>query len=306
MGVPALTGAGRVAVAVALAGVVGVHRGPVRRRCLIVAAGGWRDGVGQDLFAVRRDRPGVAYARHLAGFGLVANYAHRHRLAKRIFDRAAAVAAGVGDPVLIGHVEWKRGTGSCIGGADDGQLWERATDAHERWLELGEFLLGVSGACVRLVQRGRTLDAQAWYARGKARLGAGALAEGAGFAAAAAIIPAQLGQPDEAAARIDALHRFLARNPDNTVQRINLFCARILALVERGELGEPFERVIAEFDQLGLGPSKLLSEQRVFFIYQALGRLAQCHQASRDVRARRRRCATWSAPMRRCFASTRR
>ncbi len=242
-------------------------------------------------YVVNRLGPGVAYARHLAGFGLVANYAHRHRLAKRIFDRAAAVAAGVGDPVLIGHVEWKRGTGSCIGGADDGQLWERATDAHERWLELGEFLLGVSGACVRLVQRGRTLDAQAWYARGKARLGAGALAEGAGFAAAAAIIPAQLGQPDEAAARIDALHRFLARNPDNTVQRINLFCARILALVERGELGEPFERVIAEFDQLGLGPSKLLSEQRVFFIYQALGRLAQCHQASRDVRARCRRAA---------------
>jgi eukaryotic-like serine/threonine-protein kinase len=235
-------------------------------------------------YVVNRLGAGVAYARHLAGFGLVANYAHRHGLARRIFDRAAAVAARVGDPVLIGHVEWKRGTGSSIGGADDGQLWERATDAHERWLELGEFLLGVSGACVRLVQRGRTLDAQAWYVRGKARLGAGALAEGAGFAAAAAVIPAQLGQADEAAARIDALRRFLARNPDNTAQLINLFCARILALVERGELGEPFEQVIAEFEQRGLGPSKLLSEQRVFFIYETLGRLAQCHQASRDRR----------------------
>src|SRR5205807_8020325 len=110
-----------------------------------------------------------------------------HRLAKWIFDRAAAVAARIGDPVLVAHVEWKRGAGSTISGADDGQLWEQATNAHERWLELGEFLLGVSGACVRMVQRGRTLDAKAWYARGRSRLGAGALAEGTGFVAAAAI-----------------------------------------------------------------------------------------------------------------------
>jgi len=242
-------------------------------------------------YVANRLGPGVAYARHLAGFGLVANYVHQHRLARRIFDRAAAIASRSGDPVLIGHVEWKRGAGSSIGGADDGQIWEQAINAHERWLELGEFLVGVSGACVRLVQRGRTLDAQTWYVRGKARLGAGALAEGAGFAAAATIIPAQLGRPDEAAAGIDALRRFLTFNPDNTTQLINLLSAQVLTLVERGDLGEPFERVIAEFEQLGLGPSKLLSEQRVFFIYEALGRLAQCHQASRDRRGAYRAAA---------------
>jgi eukaryotic-like serine/threonine-protein kinase len=235
-------------------------------------------------YVANRLGPGVAYARHLAGFGLVANYAHRHRLARWIFDRAAAVARRTGDPVLIGHVEWKRGAGSSIGGADDGQLWEKAINAHERWLELGEFLVGVSGACVRMIQRGRTLDAQAWYARGRARLAAGALAEGAGFAAAAAIIPAQLGRPDEAVARVDALRRFLNVNPGNTTQLINLHAAQILALVERTDLGEPFERVVGEFEQLGLRPCELLAEQRVFFIYQALGRLAQCHQASRDRR----------------------
>ncbi|HEU4426696.1 MAG TPA: diguanylate cyclase [Pilimelia sp.] len=247
------------------------------------------------LYVINRLGHGVAYARHLAGFGLVANYARRHRLARLIFDRTAAIAADTGDPVVIAHVEWKRGAGSSIGAADDGQLWERAIDTHERWLELGEFLTGVSGACVRLVQRGRTLDAQAWYARGKTRLGAGALAEGAGFAAAAAIIPAQLGRPDEATAAIEALRRFLTLNPGNMTQLVNLFAARILALVERGELGEPFEQVIVEFEELGLRPASLLSEQRTFYIYETLGRLAQCHEASREQRARYRVAAERAA-----------
>jgi diguanylate cyclase (GGDEF)-like protein len=242
-------------------------------------------------YVVNRLGAGVAYGRHLAGFGLVANYVHLHRLARRIFDRAAAVAARIGDPVLIAHVEWKRGAGSSVGGADDGQLWEQAINAYERWLEVGEFLLGVSGTCVRLVQRGRTLDARTWYLRGRTRLGAGALAEGTGFVAAAAIIPAQFGRPDEAAAGIEALRRFLTLNPGNATQRVNLLAAQILVLVERGELGEQFERVIAEFEGLGLGPSNLLSEQRAFFIYEALGRLAQAHQASRDRRGSYRAAA---------------
>src|SRR5204862_6006771 len=80
-------------------------------------------------------------------------------------------------------------------------------------------------------------------------------------------------------------------NPDNRTQLINLLGARALALVERGELGEPFEQLISEFGQLGLGPTDILPAQRVFFVFEALGRLTQCHQATREQRAALRQTA---------------
>jgi hypothetical protein len=126
------------------------------------------------LLPVNRLGPGTEYVRHMAGFGVIADVAGRTALATRLYDRAAAVAAEIGDPTLVGHVEWRRGAGSHLGGHDDGQTWMRALIEHERWLELGDYLTGVSSICVQLVKRGRTHDAEAWYERGKARLGPGA------------------------------------------------------------------------------------------------------------------------------------
>jgi len=239
----------------------------------------------RSLYVINRLGPGTQYTRHMAGFGVVAALTNRHALARRLFDRAAAVAAELGDPVVAAHVDWKRGAGMQVSGADDGQAWARALVEHERWLELGDYLTGVSGECVRLLQCGCTIEAAEWFERGKARLVSGAEAEGAGFGAVAAALPAQFGRPEEAAVGLDAMRRFLTLNPDNRTQLINLFGARILALVEQGELGAPFEQVIREFEQLGLSPTDLLPMQRVYFIYKAYGRLEQCHRARREQRA---------------------
>jgi len=236
------------------------------------------------VLPINRLGPGAEYTRHMAGFGVMADVVGRPRLAARLYDRAAAVAADIGDPALVGHVEWKRGAGSHLGGHDDGETWMRALVEHERWLELGEYLTGVSSVCVQLIKRGRTHDAQAWYERGKARLGPGAQAEGAAFGVAAAALAAQRGRPEEASGWIEAQRRFLSTNPDNPSQVINLFAAHIIVLVELGELGEPFERVTAEFARLGVQPATMVPEQRVFFVYEVLGRLAQYHQAGMERR----------------------
>jgi diguanylate cyclase (GGDEF)-like protein len=232
------------------------------------------------LLPINRIGPGREYARHMSGLALIADVAGRPKLADRLYDRAAAVAAPTGDPELVGYIEWKRGAGSHLSGRDvEGQVWIRALIEHERWLGLGDYLTGLSSVCVQLFKRGRTADAQAWYLRGKARLGPGAEAEGAAFGAVAAAIAAQQGRFAEASAHIEALQRFLRAGPDNPMQLINLYTAQLITLVEQGELGEPFERVTAEFAALGVPASSMVPEQRVYFVYEALGRLALCHRA---------------------------
>jgi diguanylate cyclase (GGDEF)-like protein len=237
------------------------------------------------LYVIKRLGPSTQYCRHMAGYGIVASMLRRNKLAGKLFSHAAKIAAELGDPVTIAHVEWRRGAGMQVGGADDGQTWARCISEHERWLELGDYLTGVSGECVRQVQGGNTLEAERWFALGKARLAAGAEAEGAGFGAVAAVIPAQFGRADEAKAALDALSGYLMLNPENRTQRINLFGARMIALVERGDLGVAFEHTVAEFSRLGLKPRDLLPMQRVYFMFQAYGRLALCHQAGREHRS---------------------
>ncbi len=244
------------------------------------------------LHPVNRIGPGVEYARHMAGFGVIANLVHLHKLARRTFRRAADAAADLGDPSVIAHVEWRRGVGASLGAVDDGQIWSRAVLEHERWLDFADFLTGVSSTIVRLLQRGATREAQQWYDRGRQRLGPDAEAEGAGFCSAAACIPAQFGRPREADERINALRRYLSFNPGNRTQLVNLFAARLVALVERGEVGEPFEAAAREFEQLKVRPSALLPEQRMYYIYEAYGQLERCHRAHRDNRVERLQTAT--------------
>jgi eukaryotic-like serine/threonine-protein kinase len=231
---------------------------------------------------INRLGPCAEYARHQAGFGLMADIAHRPKLATRLYDRAAAVAAEIADPTLVASVEWKRGAGRHLSARDDGQLWMQTLVENERWLELNEYLIGVTMACVQMVVRGRTHEARTWYARGKARLGSAPEAEGAAFGVLAAAIGSQLGRADDAAAGLDAQRPFLARNPQSLTRLINFVVVRTIALVELGELGTEFEEVTREFAELGLKPSTLLPEQRAFHVYEAFGRLAQCHLATRE------------------------
>ncbi|GID16529.1 hypothetical protein Aab01nite_01190 [Paractinoplanes abujensis] len=232
------------------------------------------------LYPINRLGPGREYAQHMAGLGVIADVAGRPALANRLYDRSAAVAAEIGDPELVGYVEWKRGAGSHLGGRDDdSQVWGRALIEHERWLDLGDYLTAVGGVCMQYFQRGRTADAEAWLRRAKARIGPGAEAEGAAIRAVEAAIAAQRGRLDEAAAHIEALRRFLRANPDNPMQLINLYGARMIALVESDQLGEQFDRLAAEFAGLGIKPGAIVPQQRVIYIFEALGRLTRCRRA---------------------------
>ena len=71
----------------------------------------------RSLYLINRLGPGTEYSRQMAGFGLVANLLGKHKLAKKLFAKAADVAADLGDPVIIAHVEWKRGVGTVSSAA---------------------------------------------------------------------------------------------------------------------------------------------------------------------------------------------
>ncbi|MFF5289032.1 diguanylate cyclase [Paractinoplanes globisporus] len=237
------------------------------------------------LHPINRIGPGREYAQHMAGLGVIADVAGRRKLAARLYDRAAAAAAEIDDPELVGYVEWKRGAGRYLSGHDDeSKVWSRILVEHERWLELGDYLTGVSTVCMQYFKRGCTDEAESWHRRGQARLGPGAEAEGAAIGAVGAVIAAQRGRPEEAEARIESLRRFLRSNPDNPMQLINLYGAQMVALVEQGQLGEPFERLTAEFATLGLRPKAMVPEQRIYYVYEALGRLAR-YRAGHDRQA---------------------
>ncbi|MCW2642730.1 MAG: hypothetical protein JWP76_5036, partial [Dactylosporangium sp.] len=252
----------------------------IRRRAML----GFRS-----LYVINRLGHCPEYTRHMGGFGLIADVTGRHNLARRIFDRAAAVATQLGDPALVGHVEWKRGAAAVVGRADSGELWQRALVEHERWLDLGDYLTAISSICLRLILHGRTREARVWYERGLARLTSGAKAEGAAFGTAAAVVPAQFGRPDEAAAGVETLRRFLGVNPDNLTLRINLLVVELFTAVEQDEVGAPFEDAARRFANLGFKPGDLLAEQRMIYLSLAMGRLAHCRKTSAqpDERARR-------------------
>jgi diguanylate cyclase (GGDEF)-like protein len=240
------------------------------------------------LYPINRLGPGREYAQHMAGLGVIADVARRPKLAAFLFDRAASVAAEIGDPQLVAYVAWKRGAGSHLAGRDDeANIWNRALIEHERWFELGDYLTGISTVSMKYFKRGCTAEAESWYQRGRAHLGPGAEAEGAAIGAVGAVIAAQRGLTGEAEEKIEALRRFLRANPDNPMQLINLYGARMIALVERGELGEPFEQLTTEFATLGLKPAAMVPEQRVFYVWEALGRLAQCREGGNRVAAER-------------------
>lgn len=240
------------------------------------------------LYPINRLGSSPEYVRHLSGFGMVASLFHRPALADRIFARAAATAARIGDPALVAHVAWKRGAGKLMGSVDDGETWAEALVEHERWMDLGDYLTGVASRCAGLVLRGCTREARALYERGRARLGEGAQTDSTGFMVPGVIIPAQLGLATEAAERLTAARSALAShldgaaNPSNILQHLNVLMASIECALEQGDLGSAFDEPAAEFAGLALKPSALMPEHRAIYVYLAAGRLEQCRLATSE------------------------
>ena len=234
------------------------------------------------LYAVNRLGPSPEYARVYALIGYITALLKLRGVAGRCLDRAAQVADRLGDPALYGYIEWIRGVAWLFGGHDDGTAMETAIAKYERWFGPAQLIPSHSTMGTRLLLRGYTAKAAVEYERGLGGLLDPRLLAGSSLSMLGVMIPAVEGRHAEAA---KALAELRAAVPDGSnTQRAHILTAAICAAVEQGEIGEPFEQLIAEFHALGLKPRELMTQMKWFYAFQSYGRMAQLRLATDEQR----------------------
>ncbi|GIF12993.1 hypothetical protein Ate01nite_30250 [Actinoplanes teichomyceticus] len=221
------------------------------------------------LYAVNRLGPSREYARVYALVGYVLYMVRLRGAGARCMARAARVATGLGDPALAAYVEWLHGCSLLFGGYDDGGAWEKTITRNARWYEPAQLLPGHASQGLRLLLRGYAAEAEREYERGLSCLADPAQAMGTSLGMLGVMIPAYQGRTGEAATALQRLREAFPSGAGTRVQRANIITAVACALLEQGEVGEPFDRVLAEFHALGLRPGDLMPQHRWLFVYRA-------------------------------------
>lgn len=239
------------------------------------------------LYLVNRLGPGPHFARAYALLGLVPALIGRRRPAERCWALAAGAARDLADPVLVAFVDWVRGTGLLFGGHDDGGAWEKAVEKHARLLAPAQLLGGFGTVVIRLLLRGRPVEAAAALQQCESLLpGTAGRINGTSIGMARVMVPAQQGHSGEAAAALATMRASIGDGAA-VAQRANLAVAALHSLVEQGEFGAPFDEAIAEFEAIGLRRSGMMAIHKYFFLFLAHGRLAQCRLAPAEERPAR-------------------
>ena len=231
-------------------------------------------------YVVERLGPGPSYVRSSSAVGFVLARLRFRRASGRAFARAARAAAAIGDPRAVAMVAWYRGCTAFMTGQDSGETWLRAVEEHGHWLDVGQFSDAVASITWEAALLGRAVEARAWYDTGVRRLAAGAVAEQTALLTVGAVVHSMAGRQVAAAAQLREVEAALAGNGGLGL-RVNFVLAQLHTLLEQGELGEPFEEVVAAFRALGLNPVHMIRQHRTFFAHHAWGRLAQA-RAARD------------------------
>jgi diguanylate cyclase (GGDEF)-like protein len=268
----------------------GARRDELAALASILDAGGYAAGLGlrlreagilsmRALYAVNRLGPGPEYVRVYALVGYFAAMVKLRRVALRCLDRSAEVADRLGDPALAAYAEWLRGCAMLFGGHDDGTAWEHTITKHERWFAPAQLIPGHATIGLRLLLRGYTAQARAEYERGLRRLPDPSLAAGSSFSMLGVMIPAVEGQHAEAATALAALGSGVT-----AAHRAHQITAAACAAIEQGEIGAPFEALVAEFHALGLKPRELMTQMKWFYAFQSHGRMAQLRLATDEQR----------------------
>ncbi|GLY02570.1 hypothetical protein Acsp01_29490 [Actinoplanes sp. NBRC 101535] len=277
--------------------VRGRQRAHLEAMTAVLDAGGYAAAVGgrlreagilalRALYAVNRLGPSPQYVRVYALVGYVAMVAGLRRSGERRVARAATVAAALGDPALGAYVEWMRGCGMLFGGHDDGAAWDRTITRNARWYSPAQLIPGHSALGLRFLLRGYHTEAIREHERGMRALSDPSLALGTGLGILSVMIPAYQGRFGAAA---EALERMRTSFPDGTgtrVQRANILTAAACLLLEQGELGPPFEDVIAGFDAIAR-QGDLMPQHKWTYAFKTHARLVQLRYAPDEERPQR-------------------
>ncbi len=207
----------------------------------------------------------------------------RRKSSAQLVQQALSEATALGDPALVAQVHLMRSLSTdslCPPDARTGAVIDETLTVHGQWLQASDYVLLASQIGLFEIMRGHLATAAAWYERAVRRLPVRG-AYGNPTMALGASISALGGNPAEAAARLRGVQAFADSDPTNMTTRVNAALTAAHVALEQGELGAPFEDAIAAFEALKLGPRKVYMIQRTYWVFKALGRLAQAAGASK-------------------------
>ena len=259
----------------------------------------------RQILPVSRIGVGPEETRMLCGLAAMNMAMRRIRAGRRSVVRAAASARQVGDPMLSGTVAWIDAFTSHTYGLDQGQKLRRVQEEHGRWLEVGLqsdmiFILAwdaIHRGQIRQAQG--TVDLREGLLRVVGQTGGEATARFERGTAARGVAAALLAWQD-AGEKALALLGLSTEETRSDWEKLPVHGAAMVVAYEMRELGEPFDRAVAEFDRLDLPVQVLIPLALGFYAVRSLGRLDQCRlttgveravrleQAEKAVRLQRR------------------
>ena len=236
---------------------------------------------------------GWPYLRSKVNLAILLAAMGRRGASRNLLAHAEAVAKP-DDPTETAFVAWAQSlVADLVVGTDarTGEATRACLDRHGRWLDAGSLLTSVGILGVLQVGRGCPLDAMTLFQFGTSRTDDASQIHGTALGVVDVMALAMLGRQAEAAARLCAVREFLAQLPTSPGQQINVALAATVLAVEQGETGPVLEEALAEFHALGVSPGRVWPFQRLFWMYQAFGRLAEVVAQPAD-RAQRLAVAT--------------
>ncbi|MBN1171543.1 MAG: diguanylate cyclase [Micromonosporaceae bacterium] len=229
------------------------------------------------LPAANRLGSGWPFLRSRVNLAILARLMGLRSVATRQFDIAEG-AITPGNPKETAFVVWGRSLADdfvCATNARSGQATRQCLDQHGRWMEAGDMITSVGMLGVFEVVRGypsraaRLYDLTVEYTQDANQI----LGTTLGIVSALAAV--MLGDPARAAAGLREVREFLTTIPYNHSQQVNVAFAATVLAVEQGETGTVLEDALAEYAALNVKLSQSWPFQRMFWLYQAFGRLAQ-------------------------------
>gem|GEM_PF-6066766 len=227
-----------------------------------------------------------AHARARALYGFVLMALGRHDAGAREIARAREIAVALADPVTRAIAAQIEAMATGFAGQLDRAmvLFRRCLDEHGHWLELNEYCQlaasadvidsirgrssaaweSVARAVERLRRSHRRADATGTFLLHRARAGLAALGRTADDDP---WLMAQLGAAARGAAAGQGFHHLVSWGP------------RARCLVERGEVGEPFEELTRAFEAEKHNPRSVHLMVAEYYVAVVHGRIHQCLRA---------------------------
>ncbi|GID92654.1 diguanylate cyclase [Amorphoplanes digitatis] len=219
-------------------------------------------------------------ARDLVALTLALRMLGLRKTSDRITANALGLAHELGDPTLVARIDWMTGISFHGSGADSGERIGQVLAERERFLDVGLILDCYTVLGWDWVLRGEVGVAEAARPGRQRCLDAGGHADRSAVVAVDAGLLALRGRAGEALA---ALARADNR-PKGIHEVIHTVTARLLAAIERDDLGAAFDDAVAEFDTFGVRPIDLLPAQQGYYVCLAYGRLEQARRAAPEDR----------------------